>query len=220
MLGLRARGKARRRDDVIAAAASLWREHGLDHVGLAEVAVAAEVSIQTVYNLIGGIDALKVAIIEGLLDRLAQTVSNMSEVGVSRSLLQAKTSACLFMSDPALYKSLLVDIPRALFTGTHLSRVGSSFQRDALLEARRSGEIAIDIDIEALAWQIHLQFTGCLMAWACGTLDDTGFERAAELAVLAPLAACAVPDVRAELNDRVRQLLTVSDAERSARYEA
>lgn len=205
---LRERGKEKRRQEVLAAASSLWRERGVEAVGLPEIAATAEVSLQTVYNLIGGIDALKVAVAEQHLARLERAVEGALETGLARSRLRAITSAHLLIDDAELHRGLFVGIPQALFDGARLSRHGSELQHAALTEARRLGEIAPRTDLAAVALQIHLQFVGGLMAWACGTLDDAGFLRAAELAALGPVVAVATDHVRPRIQDRMRVLLS------------
>jgi len=210
-VGLREKGKARRRSEVLAAASTLWRMHGVANVTLAHIAETAEVSAQTVYNLIGGVEEVKVAIVDELLERLEHSVGTASERGVDLSVRRALTSARLFAEDPDLYRQILVGIPQAVFDGARLSQDGSVFQRAALLEAQRLGQLRPDIDIDAVSWQIHVQYLGGLFSWASGSLDDAAFVRATEVGVLALLSACASEAVRADLQGRLTRLLAVSD---------
>jgi AcrR family transcriptional regulator len=210
MVGLREKGKTRRRGEVLAAGAELWRERGVTSVTLAQVAEAAEVSAQTVYNLIGGVEAVKIALVEELLGRLETAVEAAEARGLEMSILRALTSARLFIADPRLYRQILVGIPQAVFEGAQLSRDGSAFQRTALEDARQLGELPGDVDVDALSWQIHLQFLGALFAWACGTLDDQAFLRAVEIGVVTPLAVCATEPARTRLQARARALLAVA----------
>ena len=60
---LRDRKKARRRDEIIAAARELFAEQGIDATTIADIAAAAEVSPPTVFNYFGSKDGILVAMI-------------------------------------------------------------------------------------------------------------------------------------------------------------
>lgn len=61
--GLRDRKKARRRDEIIAAARELFTLQGIDATTMAEIAAAAEVSAPTVFNYFGSKDGILIAMI-------------------------------------------------------------------------------------------------------------------------------------------------------------
>lgn len=61
--GLRDRKKARRRDEIIAAARELFTIQGIDATTMAEIAAAAEVSAPTVFNYFGSKDGILIAMI-------------------------------------------------------------------------------------------------------------------------------------------------------------
>ncbi len=61
--GLRDRKKARRRDEIIAAARELFSVQGIDATTIAEIAAAAEVSPPTVFNYFGSKDGILIAMI-------------------------------------------------------------------------------------------------------------------------------------------------------------
>ncbi|OYU37827.1 MAG: hypothetical protein CFE33_18420 [Pseudorhodobacter sp. PARRP1] len=66
--GLRDRQKARRRDEIIAAAKDLFTKSGIDATTMADIAAAAEVSAPTVFNYFGSKDGILIAMItEGTL---------------------------------------------------------------------------------------------------------------------------------------------------------
>lgn len=62
--GLRDRKKARRREDIIAAAIELFEEKGVDATTVADIAEACDVSAPTVFNYFGSKDGILVAIVE------------------------------------------------------------------------------------------------------------------------------------------------------------
>ncbi|SMC80103.1 TetR/AcrR family transcriptional regulator [Rhizobium sp. RU36D] len=62
-LGLRSRKKAKRRDEIIAAAAILFARQGIDQTSMADIAAAAGISIPTVFNYFGSKDGVLIALI-------------------------------------------------------------------------------------------------------------------------------------------------------------
>ncbi|MFD1342113.1 TetR/AcrR family transcriptional regulator [Litorisediminicola beolgyonensis] len=61
--GLRSRKKAKRRDDILMQARSLFAETGVDAVTMSEIAQAAGVSTPTVFNYFGNKDGILIALI-------------------------------------------------------------------------------------------------------------------------------------------------------------
>ncbi len=217
MSDLRARGKARRRAEVVAAAAELWRRHGVESVQIAQISEAAEVATQTVYNLFGGLDALVFAVIEALLDRLDVALAAAPmETGVDRSLRCVRVSADMFCSESELYRQLVVRIPKAMFDGAHYVRDSAQIQIAAIRAAQVEGDLDAAVSPEALGRQIFIGYMGALYAWACGGLEDAAFRRAAELAALLPLTSCATPQAQARLQARVREFLSVDQQARAS----
>jgi AcrR family transcriptional regulator len=61
--GLRDRKKARKRDEIVAAARDLFAQQGIDATTMADIAAAAEVSTPTVFNYFGSKDGILIAMI-------------------------------------------------------------------------------------------------------------------------------------------------------------
>ncbi|MDP3195270.1 TetR/AcrR family transcriptional regulator [Tabrizicola sp.] len=67
--GLRDRKKARRRDEIIAAAKDLFARQGIDATTMADIAAAAGISSPTVFNYFGSKDGILIAMItEGTME--------------------------------------------------------------------------------------------------------------------------------------------------------
>nr|WP_281418969.1 TetR/AcrR family transcriptional regulator [Rhizobium sp. AQ_MP] len=62
-LGLRSRKKAKRRDEIIAAARTLFAKNGVDATTMADIAAAAGISAPTVFNYFGSKDGVLIALI-------------------------------------------------------------------------------------------------------------------------------------------------------------
>ncbi|WP_282339500.1 TetR/AcrR family transcriptional regulator [Pseudomonas sp. PS02288] len=187
---VRERGKARRYAEIVSAAAGLWREHGIENVSLNQIAATAEVAPQTVYNLIGGLDAIGFAVVILVLDELDATMSKSPASGTELALETVRTAVKLLTNDSKLYRQVLVRIPKVLFDGTHLGRDLAEGQISAVRDAQTNNEISNEIDPVQLGKAMYTCYLGALYDWACGDSDDADFLRSAEIAILAPLAAC------------------------------
>ena len=204
---LRERGKARRYADIVAAASGLWREHGFESVSLNQIAAAAEVAPQTIYNLIGGLDAVGLAIINVALDKVEAALSAATATGVDLALEAARISAQLYIDDAQLYRQVLVRIPRVLFDGTHIGRDAADPAVRAMIQAQAAGQVSASIDPDRLGRVIYSNYLGAIYDWACGDSSDADFLRMSEIGVLGPVVACATGPAHARLSPRLLALL-------------
>jgi AcrR family transcriptional regulator len=202
-LALRARGKARRCAEIIDAASRLWRENEFDKVPLSQIAAVAQVAPQTIYNLIGGLDAVGLAVVNVALDRIETALSDSTATGVELALEAARVSAELYIRDARLYRQVLVRIPRVLFEGTHLGRDAAETVIRAMTQAQASGQVSQQVDPERLGRAIYSNYLGAIYDWACGDSSDAAFLDASEVSVLALVAACATLEARPEFTARL-----------------
>lgn len=212
MLALRARGKARRCAEIIAAASTLWREHGIDKVSLSQIAAGGQVSPQTIYNLIGGIDALALAVMNVALDRIEDVLATSTATGLDLALEASRVSAQLYVDDARLYRQVLVRIPRVLFEGTHLGRDPAAAVVHAMVQAQSAGVLSAAADPERLGRLMYSNYLGAIYDWACGDASDAEFLAMSQVAVLAPAAACAAEAARPELTARLLKHIGVRPA--------
>ncbi|ADG12325.1 TetR/AcrR family transcriptional regulator [Caulobacter segnis] len=203
MLALRARGKARRCAEIIAAASALWRERGIENVSLSQIAAAAQVAPQTIYNLIGGLDAIALAVVNVAVDRIETAMACSAATGVELALEASSLSAALYVADAALYRQVLVRIPRVLFGGTRLGREPADVVVHAMAQARAAGVLQQTVDPARLGRTIYSNYLGAIYDWACGDASDAMFLATAKVAVLAPVVACASDAARPELSARL-----------------
>lgn len=171
----------------------------------------AEVAPQTIYNLIGGIDAIGFAVIKVALDRRDAVLAKEEATGLAYAFAAARTSVSIYTADAELYRQVLVRVPRALFDGTHLGRDTADVSIRAIEQARAAGEIVKDVDPERLGRTIYIAFLGALYDWACGDSGDDAFAMAAEIAILGPAAACATDHTRPKLRTRLLTALSHSE---------
>ena len=180
----------------------------MENVSIGQIAEAAEVAAQTVYNLIGGPDAICFAVISLVLDRLDREVTAGTAKGVARALDAANVAARLYVEDALLYRQVLVRIPQALYNGTHLGRDVAQISISAVREAQIKGEILKAVSADRLGRLVYTNFTGALYDWACGDSSDEDFTKAAQAAVLTTFASCSTDEFRSVLEEQVHAFLT------------
>lgn len=202
-LPLRERAKARRLRDIVDAASTLWRERGIAGVALGEIAALAEVAPQTIYNLIGGIDAIGFEVIRVALAKRDAMLAQEGVTGLAFAFAAARTSVSVYTADTRLYRQVIVRVPRMLFDGIHLGRDTADVSIRAMEQAQVAGEIMKEVDPERLGRAIYTGFLGALYDWACGDSGDDAFAAAAQIAVLGPVTSCATDRSRKGLTDRL-----------------
>jgi AcrR family transcriptional regulator len=167
----------------------------------------AGVSPQTIYNLIGGLDAIALAVINVALDKIEAAFSGTAATGVELALEACRASARMYVDDARLYQQVLVRIPRVLFEGTHLGRDAAEIAVLAMVQAQAAGQVSSAVDPDRLGRTIYSNYLGALYDWACGDASDAVFLATSEMGVLAPVAACATEAARPALTARLFELL-------------
>jgi hypothetical protein len=165
------------------------------------------VSPQTIYNLIGGLDAIALAVMNVALDRVEAALSGSVATGVELALEAGRVSAQMYVDDARLYRQVLVRIPRVLFEGTHLGRDAAEIAVQAMIQAQAAGQVSKAIDPDRLGRAIYSNYLGAIYDWACGDASDAVFLATSEVGVLAPVAACATDAARPGLAARLLEHL-------------
>ena len=172
------------------------------------IAQEAEVAPQTIYNLIGAHDAIILAVIDELLDRLNVALKELNEAeGIDTSIEAVKIAAGLFIADLALYRKIVIRIPAAMFSGVRSRRNSIQIQIDAIRSAQTRGAIMSEADAAAIGQNIFFGYMGALYAWASCSIGDEAFVRAVEFSTLSALASFATPATRKVLKERLRRLV-------------
>ena len=161
MTGLRARQKANRNKNIVAAASSLFRKTGFENTKIETIAAQAEISVGTIYNYFESKGDLLVAIVSLEVNE----VLNAGESVIASppdDVMEAITSLISIYLDHSLYY-LDKDMWRnamALATSQPTSPSGRKYNElDERLSAqvhklierlRRMGRVKADIDTEAV----------------------------------------------------------------------
>jgi AcrR family transcriptional regulator len=185
----------RRRERILAAARGIIAEQGYDGLTMRALASASQVTVPTIYNLVGSKDEVLFAAVEEQIARFVGALERSRGSDPAAGVL-AVVDACVreLLRLPRYYRSLLM----LLFT----SDAASAVRREVggVLRAQfartvagldRAGQLAGWVDREALVQRLgaHLAFTS--LEWAAGGLGAETFRASALYdASLALVAAC------------------------------
>jgi AcrR family transcriptional regulator len=173
-MSLRESNKEQNRTRILGAARELMREGGLEALSMRDLAVRAQVSSRTPYNLFGS----KTDVLMGLLDEPLQRLwDHLPQHSGKSQLLMALTMVgkvyALYEPDIGYYR----EIYWGLMSSGHHEVRAVALDRARLLalpmiqQAIRSGELKKDTDAEALASQLVLTTAGLLGLWGANLID-------------------------------------------------
>jgi AcrR family transcriptional regulator len=209
--GLRQLHKGERRDQIIRAARGLLIEGGVGALTMRAVAERAQLSVPTVYNLVGGRDEVLAALMEAGGDLLDDLLVG-SEGGDPVDRLVSTSEALATIVAPnigvvaAVAASGLAGRPGE---GTIFGRF-EHLAHEALVVARADGIVVRQADPEVLTERLVALAAGAVLAWASGHGDEVRLRDDLAHGTLIVLVAHATDDHRQrlqrELDRRSRRL--------------
>jgi AcrR family transcriptional regulator len=206
--GLRERNKAKRRDAVLDAALDLLDRPGTDAPTTEQIAERAEVSVATVYNLVGTREQLLMALVDRLIGDVAgaarELLNDREPVAALRELIAAAID--LLTSRTDAHRKVILHLTAAATPDLHTKLSPATAFTEALRRAQDDKVLRDDLSAEALAFQLYLSFNGALLRWAAGALTDERFKAAALHGLGVVLAASATTRGRPALLVDLRAL--------------
>jgi AcrR family transcriptional regulator len=211
--GLRDLNKAKRRDSILDAAIALFNDQQSDDVSTEQIAALAGVAPATVYNLIGTRDDLMHALIRRVVAQLADSVGSVdSSDPIATAELIVEQTVRAFVADSTAFRQVVASAQRTAFERNDLVDP-SEYQVAAMRQAQTLGFIRDDIDAAGLGRQIFLSYTGAIVQWSSGRLDDAGFLIAAMHGLFTVLAAAGTDEHREQFLKRLRSLAAALQAD-------
>jgi AcrR family transcriptional regulator len=207
-MDLRREQKAERRERILTTARQRIGERGYEALTMRDLARGARVTVPTIYNLIGGKEAVLFAAIE---EQTAQFLASIDRAQrsspVSHALSVVESCATELLRLPDYYRTLLailLSLPaaRAMRDLVDTALTGE-FER-ALEAMEGAGELASWANPRALARSLGSQLEYTSMRWASGELDAESLRPAAVYGVGLMLLAVSEGGSRQELGLQVR----------------
>ena len=203
--------KSQRAERILDHARAMIAEEGFEALKIRELAARAELTVPTIYNLIGGKSEILARIIQALVERLHQ-VQNQSDVGDIEASFEQQISrlADLFAEDEDFYRAAFVAGDRSgLFEQRSNHGIfARSLQQpvEACQAAQAAGLLKGTISAEQLGRLVYDSYRLARQDWANGYYDLEGFRAQALTGIFVSLAADASPDFRQRLLERISSL--------------
>lgn len=204
---------AKRRRRILAEARRLITRGGIEALNLRTLASAAEVTVPTIYNLIGNKEALVIALFTDALEEIEQRVRSAahgSALEATEAVVAESTG--LFAEDENYFRSAFIALEHLNQTHAHHAAVervyawGGRIMASGLTACREAGLITGRIPAALLCDQILRGYRTSCRAWAFGQRSIEEFRASALSDVYTCLAADAVETFHAQLVKKIAAL--------------
>ncbi|MDJ0847916.1 MAG: TetR/AcrR family transcriptional regulator [Myxococcota bacterium] len=176
----------RRRERILEAAREIIGQHGFEGLTMRQLAAASDVTVPTVYNLVGSKEEVLFAAVEEQTARFVNAIESSRSRSPAAGAL-AVVEACVreLLRRPRYYRSLLL----LMFTSESASEVRREVNEalrgqfaQAVADLHEAGALESWVDREALARRLAAQLSFGSLQWASGAISGED------------LRACAVYD--------------------------
>ena len=185
-----------RRERILSCVREQLSRTGYEGINMRELAVAAEVSTATLYNLYLGKDALILAALEDLLLELNGRADESGR-GLDRMIARLGVIADQVVATPR-YAEAMAKMLFAAEASDQIVRllIGASIQahREELAEMLQLGELSTAADIGFLARTLTVSGWGVIMAWMKGFIALHDFRQEYVRTCLNSIGGWVAPD--------------------------
>ena len=203
----------KRRDRILAQARSLLTRDGFEALNLRDLARLAEVTVPTIYNLLGNKEEVLVALFGEVLTEIETRVRTAaSDDALGRASAVVIESTGLFAEDPHYYRSAFLAVEYLNQSGAHHDKVtqlyawGERLITDGVLACHAARLLAGRIASPLLSELVLRAFRISCREWAFGQISIDQFRRTALTDVYITLAADGVTSFRTVLMEKIAAL--------------
>jgi AcrR family transcriptional regulator len=219
--GLRERNKLKRRNAILDAALQILDEEPAAGVTVDRVAVLAELSPATVYNLVGGRDDMVRAIMVRIIERSASEVRahiaadhpQVDALWMSRLAIEHRSTSMIGRSNA---HRRLVEHLGGLGAGSMTLKAPDGTKLDApnvhlesMRYAQKQGMLRKNLDPAVLGTLIATGFNGILLRWASGGIEDKHLAPLGRLGLVSIACGACTSSTRTDLE---REMAALSKA--------
>jgi len=205
-MDLRAEQKAERRERILASAREMVGARGYESLTMRDLARSARVTVPTIYNLIGGKQAVLFAAVEEQTARFLAAIENDGGSSESRVLTVVDSCTREMLRMPRYYRTLLGILLQSEAARAMRDLVDRALYGEfetALAQMRAAAELTDWVEPSMLARSLAAQLQYTSLRWAGGELGSEQLPDAAIYGVGLMLLGVATGDSRRELASRV-----------------
>lgn len=221
---LRARNMHKRRERLLAEARHLLANGGFEALNLRDLARLADVTVPTIYNLIGRKEDVLLAVADGVLQEIeSRTAPGPEAEPLVLASAVVVESTRLFEEDPEFYRGAFLAVEWLDQGGQHHADVVRIFAWVGRLvsegfEACRAAKLLQGrVPSALMAEQFMRSFRMSCRGWAFGHYGLDEFRRIALSDLFITLSADAVETFRLQLSRRIAELMPAAGKTRAAR---
>ena len=196
-----------RRARILTAATALMTDDGPDGLSMRRLAESADVSVNTIYNLIGPRDAVVAALVDQVIESIASAVDQKTGDGpLERCLAIVAHATEVVVENQDLTRPLAREIFGHSGPGSALAHTwGAETLGSAIAAAIDAGVLENRVSPTTLAETVYAVWANSALSWAHGVIDADGFEArslaAVHMALLTTTTAGSEPELRRGLDD-------------------
>lgn len=217
VVGVRAHNMQKRRARILAEARGLLARGGFDAMNLRELARLADVTVPTIYNLIGNKEEVIVALMGDALAEIEARIDTAGDAApLARAVAVVTASTALFAEDEDFYRPAFLAVEYLEQSGPHHDKVarlyawGRRFIDEGIAACRDAGLLRGDVQPAVLGDLVFRSYRTNCRAWAGGHCSLAEFGRLTQLDIHLALAADAVDAFRRPLVAKITALSATS----------
>jgi AcrR family transcriptional regulator len=216
--GLRERNKLKRRNAILDAALLVLDDEPASSLTVDRVAMVAELSPATVYNLVGGRDDVLRAVVVRIIEHTGNEVQAHAAAGHGRvdalwmSRLAIDLSSAILVKRTVAFRRLVSHMG-GLGAGSMVLQGSDGTEHDApdvhvatMRHAQKKGMIRKSLDPVVLGTLVSNGFNGALLRWSSGGIDDRHLSPMGRLGLVSVAASACTPSHRTGLEREMAAL--------------
>lgn len=206
-MGLREAGKAERRRRIIHAARHLIRETGNAGLSMRALAIRAEVSLATPYNLFGSKRAILLAVLDDIREYLDRFAHLHATDPLERLFGALDICVDFYVADPEFYRTIWAALfdPSDDFRSQIFNSKRAAFWAGLVKDVARAGVIAPQMNTDLLFKALDRSFGAAMLDWVTGELSHAQLGPTVRYGYALILRGAASPDWRGPLDARIQQ---------------
>ena len=210
VLSQRESSKQVRRERIVDCARNLIRQEGFDALNIRALAEAADVTVPTIYNLVGG----KTVILELMAREMVQQLVSAHETSTTRDPIEKAEEViaemrAIYTADEKLSREVMLALDKLdspLVARSSFHQPGRVVAIEDWQRALDDGLLAGKISSRILARGLTNAFAQAQHSWLLGHISLQEMENQALIGCFITLAADAKPKLHARLVEKIQRL--------------
>ncbi|MFT7218853.1 MAG: AcrR family transcriptional regulator [Candidatus Azotimanducaceae bacterium] len=199
----------KRRERILSSARNQLSKHGYEGLNMRDLAVMAEVSTSTLYNLYQSKDALILAALEDLLTDLNERANSHGLVGLEHFVKRTEILAEQIANTPAYAGAMSTMLfnaePKDPIVAAVLATAMVVHQQE-LQEMLAAGELRSDTDQRFLVRRLASTNWSVILMWMKGYVRIDEFKRDYQQNALLTLAPCVTDEAMVKVRQHLKKM--------------